>query len=251
MSTTYLITKMLSVPAVLLALVFHECAHGYTAYKLGDPTAKNMGRLTLNPLAHLDPIGAILMLLVGFGWARPVPVNPRYFKNPRKGMALTALMGPVANILIAIISALLYLLMYKLFLVMSAGVLLTRFWYNFLYYLTLFFLIMHRLNLSLAIFNLIPLPPLDGSRILGLFLPQKWYYWLLTHERQIAIIFFVWLLVGDGLATYLLALPAVASSPVLAAIVNIFSLSGWLGSAVQFLSNLIIGLFTKIPFLAI
>ena len=113
-NTNYLILKMLSLPAVLIALVLHEYAHGYTAWKLGDPTAKRMGRLTLNPMAHLDPVGAVLMVLVGFGWAKPVPVDPRNFKNPRKGMALTALMGPMTNLLIAFVSAFLYLLTRKL-----------------------------------------------------------------------------------------------------------------------------------------
>ena len=172
-NTNYLILKMLSLPAVLIALVLHEYAHGYTAWKLGDPTSKRMGRLTLNPMAHLDPVGAVLMVLVGFGWAKPVPVDPRNFKNPRKGMALTALMGPMTNLLIAFVSAFLYLLTRKRCLLAETAAVLPVVIINFLYYLSLFFYVLHTLNLSLCVFNLIPLPPLDGSRILGMFLPGK------------------------------------------------------------------------------
>lgn len=248
-NTNYLILKMLSLPAVLIALVLHEYAHGYTAWKLGDPTAKRMGRLTLNPMAHLDPVGAVLMVLVGFGWAKPVPVDPRNFKNPRKGMALTALMGPVTNLLIAFVSAFLYLLTRKLCLLAETAAVLPVVIINFLYYLSLFFYVLHTLNLSLCVFNLIPLPPLDGSRILGMFLPARWYYWLLERERKIGLIFFVWLLLGDSVSAYLLTLPAVAASPVLTVLIDILSFSGWMNKAVGGLSGLFTGLFELIPFL--
>ena len=107
-STQEIIAVLFAIPCVLLSLSFHEFAHAWVAYKLGDPTARNMGRLTLNPLKHLDPIGTLFMILFGFGYARPVPINPRYFKDPRKGMALTAAAGPLSNLLLAFLGALLY-----------------------------------------------------------------------------------------------------------------------------------------------
>ena len=110
-----IIGTLLSIPAVLIALTVHECAHGYAAYRLGDPTARSLGRLSLNPLKHLDPVGAVFMLFFHFGWAKPVPVNARFFKNPKKGMALTALAGPVTNLFLGLFSAFLYALLYVLF----------------------------------------------------------------------------------------------------------------------------------------
>ncbi len=154
---------------VLLALICHEVAHGFVAYKLGDPTAKQEGRLTLNPAAHLDPIGFLMLLFVGFGWAKPVPVNPRRLKKPRRDMALVSFAGPAANLLLALLSGLLCSLM------MHLGILPL---YNpeavsplsVLCYAMWIFMI---LNVGLALFNLIPLPPLDGSNILVSFLPPN------------------------------------------------------------------------------
>ena len=109
-----LIEILLAIPAALIALCVHEYAHGYVAYRLGDPTARSLGRLSLNPLRHLDPIGTLFMLIFHFGWAKPVPINPRYFKDPRKGMALTAAAGPISNILLAFCFALLFKLSFDL-----------------------------------------------------------------------------------------------------------------------------------------
>ena len=185
---------LICVPTVLIALTFHECAHGFVAYKLGDPTAKAMGRLSLNPIKHLDPIGAICMLLCGFGWARPVPIDPRYFKYRKLGMAISALAGPLSNLLLAFFGCLLYSFSWNL---LSGH----SFHTNFIYYLALAWLTFIEnfawLNIALAIFNLIPLPPLDGSRIFSVFLPEKQYFGLMRYESYIAIGFFIILLVDS------------------------------------------------------
>ncbi len=241
--------KIFSLPAILVAITVHEYAHGYVSYKLGDPTAKSLGRLSLNPLHHLDPIGALLMLLVGFGWAKPVPVNARYFKNPRKGMALVSVAGPASNILLAILSALIYLLSILGFNAMLGAVNVSEFMFKCMQYWLLFWQINHVMNLSFALFNLIPLPPLDGSKILSLFIPKKHFIWLLQHERQLSLFFMIWLLLGSRLSNFLLSYPSIATSPILSFIVKCFSLTGWLGDAVSFLSDLIYKLLELIPFL--
>ncbi len=188
-----IIQLLLAIPVILFSLSFHEVAHGYIANIMGDPTAKNLGRLTLNPVKHLDPIGTLLMLTVGYGWAKPVPINTRYFKDPRKGMAITALAGPMSNLIIAIASVFVYSLMIALLKVPAiASTLLantTAFQvYQILYSL---FSLSAYLNISLAVFNLIPLPPFDGSRIFYYFLPPKWYFAVMKYERYIMIGFLV------------------------------------------------------------
>ena len=186
------LTSLLFVlPCVLIALTVHEVAHGWMAYKLGDPTARNLGRLTLNPLKHLDPIGALCMILFHFGWARPVPINSRYFKNPRRDMALTAAAGPVSNFIMALAGMLLYHILTAVFSAFPAS---TSFAYYIQYAAIMLVWYFHTLNLSLGLFNLIPVPPLDGSRIFLVFLPAKYYFGIMKYERyiQLALLLMLW-----------------------------------------------------------
>lgn len=175
---------LLRLPAVLLALMVHEVAHGYIALRLGDPTARNLGRLTLNPLKHLDPFGALCMLLFRFGWAKPVPINTRYFKNPRRDMALTALAGPVSNFLMAFVGVVLYCLTAVLFNALPEA---SGYLYSLQYVWVNFLAIFISLNVSLGVFNMIPVPPLDGSRIFLTFLPPKYYFGIMKYERYIML----------------------------------------------------------------
>lgn len=190
-STDTLIQFLFVVPCVLIALTFHEFAHGYMAYKLGDPTAKNFGRLTLNPLKHLDPIGTICMIFFHFGWAKPVPINSRYFKKPRRDMALTAAAGPIMNFILALFGMLVCRILTKIFFAFPAQ---SDFVYYIQYAALTLFSYFHMLNLSLGVFNLIPIPPLDGSRIFYIFLPQKWYFGVMKYEKyiQLALLVLLW-----------------------------------------------------------
>lgn len=182
-------SMVISEIAAVLFIIFcilplHECAHGWVACKLGDNTAKANGRITLNPLASFDPMGALFLLLFGFGWAKPVPVDARYFKNPKRDMAITALAGPLSNLLASFVGALVYFGI----LIASNGnipLLADRF---FFYYILI--------NISLAVFNMIPLPPLDGSKILGAFLSNKALYNYYRYQNMIVMISFVVLFSG-------------------------------------------------------
>ena len=174
-----LVELILIMPVILFALSLHETAHGYAAYKCGDMTAYHMGRLTLNPMRHLDPIGFLCMLVFGFGWAKPVPINTRYFKNPKRDMAISALAGPVSNLLLAVVFALLLKLYYSFFIFSVPA--------EAAYFIYLFLVLGIRLNITLAVFNLIPIPPLDGSRIVLLFLPTETYFKIMRYERYLSI----------------------------------------------------------------
>ncbi len=180
---------LLLIPLRLLALVMHEYSHGYVSSKLGDPTPRIRGRLTFNPLAHLDLYGTILMLLTGFGWAKPVEVNPMYYKDRKKGMALVAFAGPFSNFLLAVISV----LVWAIFIVISNFVDLPA---------QLMSVVIQacdysaQINLCFMVFNLIPIPPLDGSRILGMFLGNRMYYTMMQYERYSMILIIVLSLSG-------------------------------------------------------
>lgn len=160
--------------AMLLIIPAHEAAHAFVSWKLGDPTAKNYGRLTLNPVAHFDLMGAVCMILIGVGWAKPVPTDPRRFRHPRRDMAFSAAAGPVCNLLLAYV-----------------GMVLTKLWTytasysTFSIWVLVFLECFYSLNVSLAVFNLLPVPPFDGSRILLVFLPRRIYFGLMRYERYL------------------------------------------------------------------
>ena len=170
---------------VFVCSPIHELAHGWVAYKLGDKTAKSEGRLTFNPIKHIDPIGMIMILLFGFGFAKPVPVSMRNLKNPKRDMALVAIAGPAANIILAYISAFMYYLAIFVLKGSAAGALISLFFYYSAY-----------INIALAAFNLIPLPPLDGSKVLAAFLPNKAYYKYMMFERYAMIALLVLIATG-------------------------------------------------------
>lgn len=163
-----------SLTVIFLTLPIHEFAHGFAATKLGDPTPRYQGRMTLNPFAHIDYIGALCILLLGFGWAKPVQVNSNNFRSPKRDMAITALAGPVSNVIVAFIALLL-----------SNTIGLFASDNTVVIYILSFFWWVASINVTLAVFNLIPIPPLDGSRILSACLPNKYYYALMRYERYI------------------------------------------------------------------
>ena len=150
---------VLLIPALVFSLSFHEFAHAWMAYRLGDSTAARMGRLTLNPISHLDPVGSIALLLMGFGWAKPVPVDVRYLRNPKEDMVKVAAAGPISNIILAIIAALALRILFSTGLITNS--------------IKTFFIIFIQINITLAVFNLLPVSPLDGSQILSPFLEKK------------------------------------------------------------------------------
>ncbi|MFQ6608070.1 MAG: site-2 protease family protein [Fidelibacterota bacterium] len=151
-------------PPILVALTFHEYAHGYVAFQLGDPTAKMAGRLTLNPISHLDPIGTIMLFIVHFGWAKPVPVDPRYFRNPKQDMLWVALAGPAMNMVLAFVSGIFLSLVVRTGGIGQNSLLIIMLQYSLI------------INLALAIFNMLPIPPLDGSKVLRGLLPYQYQH---------------------------------------------------------------------------
>ncbi len=162
----------MALPGILIAIVLHELAHGYTAYLLGDPTAKERGRLTLNPIAHIDILGSFLLIFAGFGWAKPVPINPRYFKNRKIGTILVSIAGPFTNFLIAITTVIVVAIM------ISRDVLINSTVSSIISYIIFY-------NIILGVFNLLPFPPLDGSKVLASLLPTKYEIMFYKYERYL------------------------------------------------------------------
>ena len=173
---------------LLTAIPVHEAAHAYVADKLGDPTAKYMGRLTLNPMAHFDLMGSVAMLVFGIGWAKPVPINPLKFRDQKKGMAISAAAGPASNVIVAAISLAIAKIIWYASYVTGVNTVIST--------LYTIFRSMCFINISLAIFNLIPIPPFDGSRIFNYFLPDKFYFKIMEYEQYIMIGLLVVLFTG-------------------------------------------------------
>lgn len=197
-----LLTLLLSIPGILIAITFHEFAHAFVADKLGDDTPRRQGRLSLNPLAHLDIYGTFLMIVAGFGWGKPVQINPNNFRRTitiKKGEALVSIAGPAMNLILAIVFSIIYGLIIKFggltFVLSNTGSIISE----IIQYII-------AMNVGLCVFNLLPLPPLDGSKILLAFLPTKAQTWFEEHEKMLYIIFIViWLtpisslLIGPGI----------------------------------------------------
>ena len=183
MNWIQLVVLVMGAVASLVCVTVHELSHGLIAYRLGDPTAKLNGRLTLNPVAHVDMVGLFLMLVARVGWAKPVPVDMRNFKNPKRGMAITAIAGPVSNLVLAFVSV-----------AICSGV----YWFApdhpVCAYIMLFFTYMAVLSIGMGLFNLIPMPPLDGSKILFSLLPARIYEFILRYERYVivAVVLMAW-----------------------------------------------------------
>ena len=180
------IAQVISIVFIIICILpLHEYAHGWMANKLGDPTARWEGRLTFNPLASVDPVGAAALILFGFGWAKPVPVNSRYFKNPKRDVAIVALAGPVSNLIAAFLGAVIVAAM-EVFMPVNGF---TSFLYNVVYYYVV-------VNITLAAFNLIPVPPLDGSRIVAAFLSDRALSIYYRYQRIFVMAIFVLMLSG-------------------------------------------------------
>lgn len=178
-----LLDLLIQVAAALLCVSFHEMGHGYAAWLLGDSTAKRRGRVSMNPLRHIDPLGLLLLVTAGFGWAKPVPVDMQHFRRPKLGMALTALAGPFSNFLMGTAALLAASALYHV----ALAQLMTTLW---LYNLFLFLVRIAVLSMGLGIFNLIPIPPLDGSKVVFSLLPDRVYYTILRYERYLMFLLF-------------------------------------------------------------
>jgi len=198
---------LISLPVILLSLTLHEIAHGYTAYKLGDFTAKNDGRLSLNPLRHIDPIGFILLLIFHFGWAKPVMINPYNLKDPKKDMAVISLAGPLTNFLLSLLFFIPMLIM--------ANMEYANVFLSILYY---FLQIGYSMNILLAVFNILPLPPLDGSKVFGSLLPDRIYYNIMRFDSRISMVILLLLSYSGWLSKIL--------TPMMNSVNSLYNLAG-------------------------
>ncbi len=244
----FVLYYLLSAIAALIALTVHEYCHGYAAYKLGDDTAKSFGRLTLNPLKHLDLYGVICLILFHVGWAKPVPINARNFKNPKWGFVITAAAGPLSNLVLSFFSVLIALLLGVL---RARGDFESEFMYYLVYNTELFFSLFHFINLGLAIFNLLPVPPFDGSRLISAFLPAEIYFKIMKHERKIYYGVLAALLLGTHIANALRAIPFIGNNPVLNFIAGSFALSEIIGIVIDWVSGLMVSFWQLFPFLQV
>ena len=183
-----MLSFLVTMVVVVLCLTFHELSHGLAAYAMGDPTAKTQGRLSLNPIRHIDLMGFLCMLVAGVGWAKPVPVDMRYFRHPKRDMAITALAGPVSNLLAALVGGILYFALY-LFVLPSAS---TSVFIAVDAFLSAYIVI----NVSLAVFNLLPIPPLDGSRVVSAFLSDRAMAAYYRYQNAIVMVLFLLLFSG-------------------------------------------------------
>ena len=173
---------------LLVAIPLHETAHAYVSYRLGDPTAKSLGRLTLNPLKHIDIMGTLCMLTVGIGWAKPVPINPNYYRSRKWGTALSALAGPVSNFLLGLIAFIFAKVFMWIYMFGNTS--------RVFYILYMLFYLMAIINANLFVFNLLPVPPFDGAKIFGSVLPEKIYFGIMRYEQYIFIGVFILLYTG-------------------------------------------------------
>jgi Zn-dependent protease len=204
-----LIMFIYAIPAILISLSFHEMAHAFASYRLGDPTAKRLGRLSMNPLKHLDPVGTLMLLVsmysgFGFGWAKPVPIDPAYYRNYKKGTVMVSFAGPLSNLLLAFIFS------FPMALIAAERGLPRDVIYDSRYFLfgadltfkTVLFNIsrfFYMINIGLAIFNILPIPPLDGSKILTAVLPAKTYFGIMRYERYIGLVFLALMVLRPGI----------------------------------------------------
>lgn len=194
-----IIIYLFAIPAILISLSFHEMAHAFVSYRLGDPTAKRLGRLTMNPLKHLDPFGTLMLLIsmykgFGFGWARPVPIDPSYYKNHKRGTIYVSLAGPVSNLVLSLLAVIpmVYIAIKHDISVQDIYNSSYSIFYNGLSFESILFntsRFFYTINIGLAIFNILPIPPLDGSKVLTAILPEKLYFRLMKYEQYIGMAF--------------------------------------------------------------
>ena len=250
MTPEYIIQLLFSAVAAMIALTVHEYCHGYAAYRLGDDTARNFGRLTLNPLKHIDVYGAICMIFFHIGWAKPVPINARNFKNPKRDFAITAVAGPAANLILGFFTIPFFLLVFNVYFDLylksyGSGGFELNLWRNLAIFLKAFYSI----NIGLGLFNLLPIPPFDGSRLLNVFLPPKTYFEIMKYERKIYYGVLALLLLGHYITDALRMIPLVSNNSILYFVAGIFSLSDNIATVIGWVTSAMTAFWELFPFL--